>query len=365
MKREYYLDYLRAAATYGVIVWHSVSPVYYQFGPVSEWAAANVLFGFSIRWSVAVFVMISGALLLGKEETAPVFYKKRLLRICIPLVTWTLIYGIARLYYFKVYTYNKLPEPSFLRYVIFDQFHALLFNNLSYHLYFVSIILGLYILTPFLAKMLKNLSQKELGTFVSIGVGAYCLRMFFPNLIVVDHFELGSYFVYFILGFYLNKYPPAKKLRVAIYMTGILAAVLMTCLNYSAEYIHKGHQDRYYNTDGAFVYAMSIVVFVLFRQIAGQQNGPGGPLKRGMLFISSCSYGIYIAHPLLISFLMYGDFKFFSFSTAKMVVTLWGYKLSFIMNNAWGAIVQSLIMMSVLLLFFYLLKKLRLLRYFT
>jgi surface polysaccharide O-acyltransferase-like enzyme len=54
MKRDYGLDYLRAAATYGVILWHCYSPVYYQFGPLREWAAANIFFGFAVRWSVAV-----------------------------------------------------------------------------------------------------------------------------------------------------------------------------------------------------------------------------------------------------------------------------------------------------------------------
>jgi len=365
MKRDYYIDYLRAAATYGVILWHCFSPAYYQFGPLKEWAFANIFFGSAIRWSVAVFVMVSGALLLGRTEPADVFYRRRLLRICIPLVTWTLLYGVARLYYFKVYNYKGLPEPSFFRYVIIDQFRDLLFNDLSYHLYFISIILGLYLLTPFLSKMVKALSQKELGMLVAIGAGIYSLRLFMPRLIVADHFELGSYLVYFLLGHYLYQYPPGKILRRWIYAVAIAAAILMTWLNYTVEYLHKGHGDNYYRTDGFFIYVLSIAVFTLFQQMAGSSRERGGPLRRSLLFISSCSYGIYIAHPLLISFLIYGHFKSFSFSTSLAIITAWGYKVSFIMNNAWGAIVQSLIMMVILLLFFYLVKRLRLSRYFT
>jgi len=81
-----------------------------------------MLFGAAIRWSVACFIMISGALLLDKEESPAVFYKKRLLRICIPLVTWTLVYGLARLYYFKVYSYTGQPKPSFFKFIILGQF---------------------------------------------------------------------------------------------------------------------------------------------------------------------------------------------------------------------------------------------------
>jgi surface polysaccharide O-acyltransferase-like enzyme len=375
MKKDYYyIDCLRAAATYGVILWHCFSPIYYRFGPITEWAAANILFGFAIRWSVAVFVMISGALLLNKEEPLDVFYKKRFLRICLPLVAWTILYGVSRLYYFKTYTYTGQPAPGFWQYVILDQFSDLLFNRLSYHLYFISIVLGLYAITPFLGKMVRALSKKELGIFVLIGVGIYSVRLFVPNLILINDFTIGSYLVYFFLGYYLFKYPPGKRLRWIIYSVAAGAAILMTFLNYIKEYVQKGHQDNYYRTDGFFVYMLCIGIFVLFQQTVrqpardsageGQAKKPG-LIKRGVLFVSSNSYGIYICHPLLISFLMYGTFTWFSFSTARFVLKLAGYKLTFTMNNAWGGIVQSFIMMVILILFFFFVKKLKLSRYFT
>ncbi|HXB05561.1 MAG TPA: acyltransferase family protein, partial [Puia sp.] len=344
---------------------HCFSPVYYQFGPIREWAAANIFFGFAIRWSVAVFVMISGALLLRKDEPLAAFYKSRFLRICLPLIAWTILYGMARLYYFKVYTYDKQPEPSFWRYVLFDGFKSLFYDRLSYHLYFISIILGLYLISPFLGKMVRALSKRELGIFVLIGVGIYSLRLFLPGLILINDFAIGSYLVYFLLGYYLFTYPPEKKLRMLIYTVAIGAAIGMTWLNYVQEYVHKGHQDINYQTDGFFVYMLCIGIFVFFQHAIRQSAEGPGILKKLVLFISSNSYGIYIAHPLLISFLVYGTFSWFRFSTARFVLTIPGYRLTFFMNNAWGAIVQSLIMMGVLLLFFYLVKKLRLSRYFT
>lgn len=365
-KGYYYIDCLRAAATYGVILWHCFSPVYYQFGPIREWGAANIFFGFAIRWSVALFVMISGALLLGKEESPGTFYKKRFLRVCLPLVAWTVLYGAARLYYFKVYTYDKLPEPSFWQYVIVDGFKSMLYSRLSYHLYFISIILGLYLISPFLGKMVRTLSKRELGLFVLIGIGIYSIRFFLPGLIIINDFTIGSYLVYFLLGYYLFTFPPEKKLRRIIYAVAIGAAIAMTWINYVKEYLHKGHQDETYRTDGFFVYMLCIGIFVFFQHnIRQSTDAKPGFWKKLILFISSNSYGIYICHPLLISFLVYGTFSWFSFSTARWVLTVPGYRLSFYMNNAWGAIVQSWIMMSVLLLFFYLAKLLRISRYFT
>ncbi|HVW58952.1 MAG TPA: acyltransferase [Puia sp.] len=362
MKRDHYIDYLRAAATFAVIIWHSVSPVYYLFGPPAEWLPANILFGPAIRWSVVSFIMISGALLLDKDEPPAVFYKKRLLRICIPLLTWTVIYGLMRLYYFKTYTYTNQPKPSTFLFIA-SQFRDLFFNNLSYHLYFISLILGLYAITPFLGRMVRALTQKEMLIFMVLGVGLCSLRGFFPSLIVADRFGLSAYTVYFLLGYYLHKYPPAKKQRLLIYIAGAAAAILMTWMNYNTEYLHKGHRDTYYSSEGMFTYAITIALFVFFRQhINGAGNRLPGKLAK---FISSNSYGIYIAHPLVIGVLLYGSFKHFTFSTALSTTVLFGYKVSIIMNNAWGAVVQAMIVTIALMAFFYLIGKLRLQRYFT
>jgi surface polysaccharide O-acyltransferase-like enzyme len=249
--------------------------------------------------------------------------------------------------------------------VILDQFGDLLTDKLSYHLYFVSLILGLYALTPFLGKMVRALTQKELGLLVAIGVGVYSLKTFIPGLLVVDHFQLSAYIFYYLLGYYLYKYPPGKTFRTLIYIAGIVSAVLMTWLNYRVEYVHKGHGDSYYASDGAFVYAITVAVFIFFQRLFRGPGTGGGPVRRGALFISSNSYGIYIAHPLVISFLLYGDLGSFSFSTAQCKFILAGYRVTILMNNAWGVVVQAMLVMVALLVFFYLVSKLRLQRYFT
>ena len=359
MKRDHYIDHLRAAATYGVVLWHCFSPVYYQFGPLKEWGFANIIFGPVIRWSVAVFIMVSGALLLGRTEPPSVFYRKRLMRICLPLLSWTLAYVLLGWHH-----YRSESGSHFFLYAFVLGFRDLLCNNLFYHLYFVSIILGLYVITPFLSKMVQALSQKELGALVLIGVTAYSLKFFFPRLIVADHFEMGSYLVYYLLGYYLYTYPPGYILRYWIYGVGAAAAIVMVWMNYRVEYAGGGHQDTFYRTDGFFVYAVSIAVFTLFQQTTASR-GEGGIMRRLLLFISSNSYGIYIAHPLVITILMYWHFKWFTFSTALGVLRIAGYQVSFIMNNTWGAVVESLIVMLVLLVFFFVVKRLKLSRYLT
>ncbi|OZI74375.1 acyltransferase [Bordetella genomosp. 12] len=89
------LDAARWLAALAVVMLHSAAqtvsdPAIYASG---GWLAANV-YDSAVRWCVPVFVMISGALLLDPQRSLSprAFYQRRLARIQIPLVFWTVFY---------------------------------------------------------------------------------------------------------------------------------------------------------------------------------------------------------------------------------------------------------------------------------
>ncbi|GAB4461904.1 MAG: hypothetical protein Kow0070_20170 [Anaerolineales bacterium] len=91
--RKVWLDYLRVFAILAVITGHVIADFYGLFGKVgaAEWWLSNVL-GILARSAVPVFVMVSGALLLGKSYSIGAFYKKRALRLIPPIIFWNLVY---------------------------------------------------------------------------------------------------------------------------------------------------------------------------------------------------------------------------------------------------------------------------------
>ena len=303
-----YINYLRVLATLFVIFWHSVSDVYYKFGPISEWAQANIAFGVMIRWSVPCFFMISGALLLGKNVDTVTFYKRRFARLVLPLGTWTIIYALIRLYVFRTYTYTNQPQPGFWNFLIFDQFKSLINNNLVYHLYFVSIILALYLVTPFLNAAIKTITKRDLEIFLALGISIFSIKQFFPNILIVNDFGISAPIIYFILGYYLHNYNLTKRSIIIIVIICILSMIWMTYLNYRLEYINKNHNDTYYLFSGFFVFLLSSTVFILFKYlpIYNKLN----KLNSKMKVVSTFTYGMYIIHPVVISCLLYGFFKF-------------------------------------------------------
>lgn len=98
-KRIFYFDALRAMAILCVVLLHvtghlgemmhyNLSTIYFLSG-VFETFANNFF-----RIGIALFLMISGALLLGRDWDIKRFYKKRILRIAKPFLFWSLIFTL-------------------------------------------------------------------------------------------------------------------------------------------------------------------------------------------------------------------------------------------------------------------------------
>jgi len=364
MKRQIFMDYLRAIATFAVILWHCVTNVYDQFGPIREWLPASLTVGLLVRWSVPVFYMISGALLLPREEDMATFYKKRLTRILIPLLVWLVVYGSFRLYFFTIYS---TPYPTFVGIALVETFKLFLANKLSYHFYFIAIILNLYVLTPMLSRMVRSVTRRQLEVFLGFGIIVYSIRVFY-NSFFIDDILISSNLIYFILGYYLVTYPPGIKARRILYTAAACLSVLAFVLSYYREYVNHGHSDTYYKPFGLVLYILSAAIFVFFQANIKPvpTDKPIGPFRRFLSFVSTNSYGLFLAHPLVINILLYGNFKFYSLTTGNLTLKFAdGKTAGFNMNNTAGGYFLWFLVGTILLIFFYLISRLKLTKYFT
>lgn len=92
-KYDFRFDLIRAVAILMVIAIHS-SALFCQVAINETGFGVNkILYSVLqiIFIAVPVFVMLSGALLLGKDEPLGVFFKKRLTRVMIPFLVWSVI----------------------------------------------------------------------------------------------------------------------------------------------------------------------------------------------------------------------------------------------------------------------------------
>ena len=151
-----WINSLRLIALYAVIVLHATAPLLAEQGKIStfNWWTADV-FNALVRFAVPVFVMITGALLLPKDYEIAGFLKKRLGRVVIPFLFWSLVYVWYSWYNEElVFTKDAWVDIKMV-------LHLLKYGS-SYHLWYVYMLIGLYFFIPVLSKFVKHATENEI-----------------------------------------------------------------------------------------------------------------------------------------------------------------------------------------------------------
>ena len=234
------IDIIRIFAFVFIVFLHTLNR---QFG-VDIWMGGYAI----ISIGVNLFIMISGYLLLDKTEEAIVFFKKRILNI-LPLF---LVFNIIYIYV------GKIPIMPVLKGKAIS----------ASHFWYIYMILGLYLLTPWLQKVLKYAEKETLFVvflwFLCNILNPY-LRYFNLAEIPFSNFPLTGFIGYYILGYFVKKYDNKVKrtsfiLIIVIYALGFLLSFLST--KYVLAVTGKRVSDFFdKNSLGTFIMTLSFFVF--------------------------------------------------------------------------------------------------------
>ena len=154
-KRAVWVDWMRVAACFMVMLVHSTEP-FYLGGEGSQiltrsdafWAA---FFDSFVRACVPLFIVASSFLQFPLHYSTGEFFRRRAVRILIPFAIWTVVYALV------------WGEPV-------ENFKGLLlnFNYAAGHLWFVYMLVGLYLIMPLLSPWAEKVSKKELQVYLGI-----------------------------------------------------------------------------------------------------------------------------------------------------------------------------------------------------
>lgn len=307
-----YANGLRTLAIMAVVMIHVVANL--MAVEISKtWWLANIIDSFA-RWSVPVFVMVSGALLLGKEEPLSVFFKKRASKIIIPFFFWTFFYEL-----FKVRTQIDL-------FSIETAVKNIYTGKAYYHLWFLYMIVGIYFATPIFRAIANQ--TKILAYFIAIWF-LLCLEntvFYFTSMHV--GFKVGLFWGfagYFLLGYLLAKVEFNKKLTVSIYAGGLLGIIITIFGTYWAT-SSKGALDIYwFDYLAPNTVLVSMAVFVFFKQMFNMN-------ARFISSFAAASFGIYLIHPFFLTFYKSSIFQdLFGFALhSRTIHVLFGIPATFI-----------------------------------
>ena len=296
-----WLDTLRSLAILGVIVIHVSSPlVNMTYGTdMSFWWIGNVVDS-AVRFSVPLFLMLSGATLLGKEYKLNEFYKRRFSRVLVPFLFWLVVYLVYR----WLLLFPK-QQPHELHSIFDWASNLFLKEGVSKHFWYIYMILFLYLFVPFLGKALQKLNLSVISNLLLVWVVLTFACKSIPLNMYNWSGEYGSkllgYFLYsgyMVLGYYLSRLPvcTAKIRFSAAFIFVVSVAVSAVCTYFFSKNIHKLDLSMYgYLGINTIIQSISIFVWVKDSTFESKY------LYETFETISKYSYSIYLVHILVIS----------------------------------------------------------------
>lgn len=285
----YELDYMRFIACFAVMIVHITATGVDQYIHGSFPYTLMLIINRSLKFTTPVFIFLSGVTSFysysyrNKKFEYLDFLKKRLSKVLLAYFIWCLIYYAA---YIRL-GYYGVDIKFFVK--------SLLQGTMSYHLYFVIIIVQMYLIGPVFYFMLKN-NKNRVIILIIAGILTY-LSAEFIRFNLSDRLFL-KYMVFYMLGIYVtmeyDKYLMWIKKNKVFIVTGYLMM--------SAIYVIVTYYNSVAYTFVWFIFS-SISVFLVYLIGLFLKT----KLKNIYSFIKvfgQSSYYIYLMHPLILTIMI-------------------------------------------------------------
>lgn len=295
------ISLIRAFGCFAVIILHTAAPILAKIEPLSIYWWIGNLTDSLVRFSVPIFVMASGATILSnlnKNEISILsFYKKRLSKIFPALAFWTVIYSAINIY---LYDFDSIQVlANFLKWLLFK---ILIFGKPYYHMWYLYMILGIYILTPFLSRLIKFINPRNQKWLLILGFSITSIIQ-----LTIEYqgtklpFLINSilYVPYFLAGYYFfekrNHFRETNiKFLIFYLLSGILICLFTGFLYPNLKNLSWLIMYSYLNplvilmTINLYIYLLNFKIF------------KSSLLVDFIVLVSKFSLGIYLVHPLVL-----------------------------------------------------------------
>ena len=282
-----WLDYVRVLATMLVIVVHMVPAL------VQNLPAGNFVRGLAIQTENAglvcnqLFVMVSGALLLGTgKEPASLFsfYRKRFLRVFIPCGLYFL------LYYAYIYGAGFLSPANWR---LLSQCFITLQDGTTPHFWLMHAIIVFYLAAPLYMPALSLMTGEELDRLALVILLLHTL--FTYSYLIGIKFQFVSFLAQwdsvFLLGYYLST-DRALRHQKKFFAAGLLSLLIMMVVRRTREdYLFL----IYNNATLMILWASAIFLFI--KKHAGDWFAKEGKL---LYALGKVSFSVLLVHWLVL-----------------------------------------------------------------
>lgn len=294
--RKVYFDALRVLAIFGVLFNHTNTRGFAIFTIATD----SVLFPFYLfcavvcKIAVPIFLMITGALLLEREEPISVILKKRFCKFFFVLLCTALIIYL----YFLKWNFAEFSFKAFIQ-----QFYS---TNITASLWYLYAYLAYILTLPFLRRMARNMQNKDYLYLTGLMLLISLLRSM--ELLVGDyqlqfneHFDLfiTAEIVYYpLMGDFLANKLEEKKLTGKLVLISCAVGLVFVAANCWLTCVWCGHLGEWeyqtcQNFLNRFIFVPAASTFLLFRFIFMKVSF-GDKIRKVITYLGSCTFGIYL-----------------------------------------------------------------------
>lgn len=321
-KRIIWLDFVKFIAISMMIAVHctdNVTPTERSEAWYNLWGS---FYGSFMRPAIPLFVMVTGALLLPVKENISTFYTKRLTRLVIPFIVWSVLYnlfpwitgllGLSPTIINDFFAWAE-PDQSFsgaLHNILMIPFN---FSMLAVQMWYVYLLIGLYLYIPFFSAWVKQASVKEQKIFLTL----WFISLFIPYLREYltknlwgtcswNEFGLLYYFAgfngYLLLGYYIKNNDinfSWGKLAV-IGIPSFIIGYCITFLGFKSITAIPGQPaelvELFFTYCSPNVLLMTLPIFLVIKK----NHFKSVTIRRFAINISTCTLGIWMSHYLFL-----------------------------------------------------------------
>lgn len=295
-----YADIARILAAFSVVLLHTAGARLLVVPIGSAEFLWATFFDCVTRWSVPLFVMLSGMLFLNKKKkiNIPTLYKKNILRMVTAFIFWSYIFNL-----YTAYANSGDVKQSLL----------VALKNMpqgAMHLWFMFVIVGLYIILPFVKRMTENMTKGEAEYFIILSMLLTFLpktlssfEVFAPFLDYITKFEINfaaGYVGLFVAGWYVDTFDHSRTFRVFTYLFGFVGFLYMFVTTVYYSVTRGAIADEFMSFKSVSAFLMAFCVMMLLKDLFGKKSFKRKTTST-LAFYSKYTFGIYLVHEMFLN----------------------------------------------------------------
>ncbi len=305
--RILWLEALRIAAAFLVIVNHTNSDVFQASDPGQLTWHLSILWYYVSKTAVPLFVMISGAVLLNRQDG----WRKTLARVG-RVVLVLVLASYAYFLYDAWVNWGLWPRAIRLD-ILFGKIIRLEITDGFWYLYFYIALLLTMPLWQWISCKLSNEQKLHLvAATIAFGAALPLIGHYIPRLALPEKIMACipvSYIGLLFAGSYIRDLPPLTRQVRSYAVLGICASLLFSWALTWLEYVQVAPGTKYWFMDHRLIPALpvttaSLCAMLLAKSLGEKPDAAEVTSAKGSAWVAElggCAFGIYLAQDLLIA----------------------------------------------------------------